>query len=417
MSTDTLLVPLSQLDHGSLEQVSVTNGYIVRSVNVTALQSAAIRVVNKWRLLAGRIVWSKNLCKWCILVPLKGDVSSRLKFTSTAEASRLPSSFVINESISAQVLGQRPPVKYFRHPSVLDDTASRASSRAPIISIHVTHFSNCACIGINFPHTVLDGFGIGQFIHALDDELHGRPWEAPPLPSEINVVQEALDDLEAAPSMFDDIHRESATYAGLRRDFTKPSFLNNFSNLRAVLSELIWGHIEDKTVYLNGKTLGKLLREVKDEVRTIDRGSVTTSDILVSWILKQQLAEKSVAELAILHRRGLEPMTHEAWIQAYNRFLRRGLGGTMLFRRGGRRDRDEPWMFTNQVIARADQIDFGSKMYAMWGYMTPIEVDHIIALNKFKDGYFIQGRARRSRWRAVVEAIQKLEPANLKTRL
>ncbi|KAG6846955.1 hypothetical protein H0H93_010891, partial [Arthromyces matolae] len=283
--TDTLLAPLSQLDHGSIEQVSVTSGYIVRSVDVTALQSAAIGVVNKWRLLAGRILWSKNLSRWCILVPLTGDVSSRLKFTSTAEASRLPSSFVINESISAQVL-QRPPVKYFRHPSVLDDAASRASSQAPIISIHVTHFSNCACIGINFPHTVLDAFGIGQFIHALDDELHGRPWEAPPLPSEINVVQEALDDLEAAPSLFDCIHRESATYAGLRRYFTKSSFMNNLSNSRAFLSEFIWGCIEDKSVYLNGKTLGKLLRVVKDEVRTIGRGSVTTSDILVAWILK-----------------------------------------------------------------------------------------------------------------------------------
>ncbi|KAG6848648.1 hypothetical protein H0H93_015279 [Arthromyces matolae] len=257
----------------------------------------------------------------------------------------------------------------------------------------------------NFPHTVLEAFGIGQFIHALDNELHGRPWEAPPLPSEINVVQEALDDLEAAPSLFDCIHRESATYAGLRRDFTKSSFMNNLSNSRAFLSEFIWGRIEDKSVYLNGKTLGKLLREVKDEVRTIDGGSVTTSDILVAWILKamyanesdmkpvslisaisirrvlgskypamkdysrtctflgrgvslidnaimfsplpsftkQQLAEQSLAELAILHRQRLETTTNEAWIQAYNRH-------------------DEPWMFTNQAIGRIDQIEFGSKM-------------------------------------------------------
>ncbi|KAG6846559.1 hypothetical protein H0H93_013183, partial [Arthromyces matolae] len=53
---------------------------------------------------------------------------------------------------------------------------------------------------------------------------------------------------------------------------------------------------------------------------------------------KQQLAEQSLAELAILHRQRLETTTNEAWIQAYNRFVRRGLGGTLLFQRAGRHE-------------------------------------------------------------------------------
>ncbi|KAG6836547.1 hypothetical protein H0H93_006927 [Arthromyces matolae] len=467
MSTDSLLVPLSRLDHGYLELLSVVSGYVVRSVDVSALQAAAIRVVDKWRLLAGRVVWSKKHSAWCVLVPLKGDVSSRLKFTVTRLTTRLDSSFVVNDSLSAQVL-PRPPIKYFTHPSVPNAISSRSSSKSPIISIHVTQFSNCACIGINFPHGVLDAFGLGQFISALDHELHARPWEAPSLPEPgNNILQEALDELEALPSLYDDIHLESTTYAGLRRELAKFSLINGLAVQRSVLSENFWGQVEDKTVYLNGKTLGKLLREVKDEVKRIDSElRVSTSNILVAWLLKamyseevsdtkpvslssavslrhtlekkypamkdyshnaimfcsspsltkQQLAEKSVAELAIFNHQALQPSADEAWIQAYNRYLQRGLKGPMSFGRGLGRN-DDPWMFTNQTIGRIDQIDFGSKMHAMFGFLTPLEPNHVISLNKFRDGYMIQGNARRSRWMSVIEAVEKLQPATLRAHL
>ncbi|KAG6846881.1 hypothetical protein H0H93_011312, partial [Arthromyces matolae] len=293
MSTDSLLVPLSRLDHGYLELLSVIAGYVVRSVDVSALQAAAIRVVDKWRLLAGRVVWSKKLSAWCILVPLKGDVSSRLKFTVTPLTTRLDSSFVINDSLSAQVL-PRPPVGYFSHPSVPNDMSTRSSSKSPIISIHVTQFSNCACIGINFPHGVLDSVGYAQFITALDHELHGRPWEAPSLPEPgNNILQEVLDNLEALPSLYDDIHLESTTYAGLRRELVKFSLTNGLAVQLSVLRERFWGCVEDKTVYLNGKILKKLLQEVKDEVKQIDSElRVSTGNILVAWLLKAMYAKE-----------------------------------------------------------------------------------------------------------------------------
>ncbi|KAG6847026.1 hypothetical protein H0H93_010576 [Arthromyces matolae] len=447
---DTILAPLTQLDQSYLENYTISTGYVVQHVDIDALRAASLRVIDKWRLLAGHIEWSNNLSTWCVRVPVHGDVSGRLKFTVNKLKTRLPPSFIVNENTSAHIFS-RPPLKYFRHESVPDNFQSYASSKAPIFAVHVTEFANCTCVGLTVAHGVFDGFGGGLIIHALDDELKGKPWDVPPL-SESNILREALHDLESAPRMYDDIHKETATYSALRRTLVPASIQNTLALAADVVYEKIWHNTECKMIYLGPKAVAKLRKEAKDDATP----KVSTADLLVAWFLKaiytneeddtpvcllstvairahlmdkypalklyphnamavhpvtpftkQALASKSLSELAVLHRRSLKPATELAWVQAYNTYLSKALRGHLSYRLG-----PEDWVYSNQMQGGLNEIDFDSKQYSMFFWLTPVEPGRTITINRFKDGYIIIGNARSKRWRAVqkiVEDLDKLE--------
>ncbi|KAG6835809.1 hypothetical protein H0H93_014460 [Arthromyces matolae] len=401
--TQPLSVPLSQLDQSWLHEIGATLGHVVRTVDVAKLRAASIRVIDKWRLLAGHVEWSPQLSTWCVQVPQEGDVSDRLGFTTRKLRLRLDPQFVVNGDASAQVV-TRPPLNLFRAASTPSSLRSYATSKAPIISLCVTELLNCTCIGFSVPHGVLDAAGMGHFIRGLDAELHGRPWDAPFL-SATNVVQEALDALEAAPPMYDDIHKETAAFSALRRTLQPVSFANILGILRNVAHEHIWHGAETRTVYFGEKTVAKLLRETRSEVERLGAGSVSMGDILAAWILKQ-LAKMSVAELAILHNKTLKTANDVAWVQAYNKYLKKALQGRLLpkITQG-----EETLIFSNQVIGRLDRVDYGSRMFGVWVWFTPLEPLNQIGINKFKGGYLIQLTSRPTRWRAVAQAVEEMD--------
>ncbi|KAG6818856.1 hypothetical protein H0H93_000952 [Arthromyces matolae] len=445
---DTILVPLSQLDQCYLEDFSFSIGFVLQNLDIDALRAAALRVIDKWRLLAGHLEWSKNLSTWGVRVPLHGDVSSRLKFTVNKLQTRLPPSFVVNENTSAHVF-TRPPIKYFRHESVPDKVQSYASSKAPIWSIHVTEFSNCVCLGFTLSHAVFDALGGGITGYALHHELQGKPWAVPPL-SESNILREVLHDLETAPRMYDDIHKETETYSALRGALVPASTPNTLALVAGTAYEKTWHNVETKVVYLGPKAIEKLRKEVNDGATPVP--NVSTSDILTAWILKaiyaneggdspisllsnvsirrllikkypalkqyphnaiavhpitpftkQDLAVKSLAELAILHHRAHEPATEVAWVQAYNTHLSKALHGHLTYAIG----RDS-WPYSNQAQSGINDVAFGSKKYSMFFWLTPFEAGRWITISKFKDGYIVQANARSKRWRAVAKAVEDL---------
>ncbi|KAG6818364.1 hypothetical protein H0H93_005566 [Arthromyces matolae] len=449
--SETILIPLTQFDQSYLENFSITNGRVVQSLDIDALRAAVFRVVDKWRLLAGYVEWSNTLSKWCIRVPLQGDVSSRFTFTTSKIATRLHPSFVVNEQDPAHI-STRPPLQYFRHESVPHDLQTYNSSRSPLFSVHVTELLNCTCVGLTIPHGVFDGGGSRQIIHALNQELHGKPWD-PPAISQSNILQEALDDLEHAPSMYNDIHQETATYSALRRYFVPASVINVATLIASILYERARHNVESRAVYLGPKAIVKLRREAKGDLQSSEAPSVSMNNILAAWFFKaihanetddnvvalwsynsiretlakkypalmdyshnaivlhpitpftkEELRTKSLKELAVLHRKALEPAGEIAWVQAYNTYLKKALGGHLILRRSG----DDPWIYTNQVISRIDKLDLGSKLYAGWFWTTPHETNHHVAINRFKDGYTIQANAKATRWRAVAKAVEDL---------
>ncbi|GLB43316.1 hypothetical protein LshimejAT787_1302170 [Lyophyllum shimeji] len=447
---NTLLVPLSPLDHNGVIAVGATLGYVLKSVDAAAVEDAAKRVIDKWRLLAGRPEWSRRLASWCIRVPVAGDVSHRLKFSTSKLALPLDTPITYLGDTSAEIL-ERPSLKFFRHPSVPNSLASYASSNHPIISIHIAELTNCSCLGISIPHGIFDAFGLGQFLGALDAELNGKPW-TPPVFSSSNILRTALEDLAATGP-----HRNTdkpSALADVQRDFASATLKNNVSYGLGFASEYLWHTPVVKSIFLGKHVLEQLTRVVKDEAVKSGSGWVTTGDILMAWLLKaiylhehddipvsimsvfsirsvlssihpafatythnaimpcgipvftkEEITTKSMTELAIIHRRNVNVARNVSFIGAYGQWLASIGGNTIPRRRPG----GNFWMVSNQSIGHFDQIDFGSGMIAQWFWSLPIFPDQVFTLNKFKGGYVVEINMRPERWKGVAETIDRMK--------
>ncbi|KAG6830789.1 hypothetical protein H0H87_007042 [Tephrocybe sp. NHM501043] len=446
---DSMLVPLSALDQNGVETSSITLGYVVKSVDVALLEAAAKRMINKWRLLAGRLEWSKENTTWCIRVPLKGDVSHRVKFTTSRAAVPLDTPLTILGENTVDVL-PRPSLKFFRHSSTPNSLGSFSSSNAPLVSIHVSEIANCTCVGISVPHGVFDAFGIGQIIQALDAELSGKSWDVPAF-SETNVMRETLNELAAATPLYTE---EPAALTDVQREFIGMSVKNALTFGVGIGYEYLWQKTETKGLYLGQAAVEGIVQRVKDEVKNSGPGWVSTGDVLAAWFLKaafsqetdsnsvcvthaislrstlveknpafenythnsimpcsmppvtkQEIATKSLAELAVLNRRSFDAVRNIPFVQAYNHWVASVGGNAIPSRRRGA----ESVIFSNQVIGHLDAIDFGSETFAFWHWNAPLLPDHSIVLNKFKGGYIIEAAIRRKRWNAVAQSIIDLK--------
>ncbi|KAG6905654.1 hypothetical protein DXG01_001404 [Tephrocybe rancida] len=464
---DTIIVPLTGYDTYH-DNSGVTVSYIVQSVDDSSLRNAALRVVDKWRLMAGHIERFKDQTSWYIRVPIQGSVSHRLGFTTRKSKVPLDSSYFVDKADPIRVV-LRPPGEYFRHPSVPYTLKGYCSSDAPIVSIHVTEFPNCACIGISFPHSVVDSHGMGQFIHALDDELHDKPWNTPTF-SETNVFRGVLDDLQAAAGPMIDARR--STLSPSPRHAREPSALINALILESRIAyEIRYRNLDTKMVYMPAHALAKLVEKTKGEAERSGFGRISTGDVVSAWILKatysnetdnrdvhvgvvvsarkvlsqypamgnysrelfnhlflfkvfshpvdnavgiipfpsinkQELAKKSLSEVAVWHRKGLEPFNGDtSWIRGYDTYFKTNRFPEVLRPRGWGQ---EPIAFTSPSISRFDNIDFGSTIHALWLVYTPTEPIHVITINKLHGGYLLHGNLRRKRWKAVAEAVQQL---------
>jgi len=117
---------------------------------------------------------------------------------------------------------------------------------------------------------------------------------------------------------------------------------------------------------------------------------------------KEEIATKSIAELALMNRQSIDAVRNIPFIQAYNHWVATIGGNGIPTRRRGA----DSWIFSNQVIGHLDEIDFGSEMTAFWHWNAPIIPDHSVILNKFKGGYIVEAGIRRSRWEAIAEEVK-----------
>ncbi|KAG5650795.1 hypothetical protein H0H81_011017 [Sphagnurus paluster] len=470
-NTQTILIPLSILDNNA-GACDVTLGYVLDSVNITTLEAAAKRVVEKWRLLAGRIEWEPTLETWAVRVPVNGDVSSRVKVTASKLDTPLDAPILPVDKSSTEILAC-PSLIFFRHPSTPNNPSSYASSNAPLLSIHITELANCTCVGISFPHVLFDAFGLGKIIRALHAELHGTPWSPPPF-SEKGIMSETLNELSKDVL---DSAEPPAALADLQQGVASIGVRSLISLSVSLTYEHFWQKLENKAVYLGEKVVEKMVRKAKDELKKSGKSWVSTADILVAWFLKVRLdsyrgvkrpmlmlfvREQTVyanethkntvcAVGAISMRKTLSsidptfedyphnslilysslllpreeitstPFAELALVHRQNidtarniPFIKayhhwlRTVGGKRIPNRGRGTD---SWIVTNQVIGQLDAIDFGSgsEMLALWLWGVPLLPDHTVMLNKFKGGYMIQAEIRCSRWQAIAEEIERMK--------
>ncbi|KAG6847415.1 hypothetical protein H0H93_008253 [Arthromyces matolae] len=470
---NTVLAPLSPLDQNLLEAFSFTIGYVLKTpIDRPSLKDAAIRLISKWRLLSGHVEWSKPLSSWCIRVPLTGDVSNRVKFTTsqlTASSLDQPFSVFDRPNTSNSQILIRPPTKYFIHSSTPSEINSYASSKAPLLSIHVTELSNATCVGITVPHGVFDAIGLGYVLKALNNEFNDRPWEVPPL-TESNIMREALKDISSSPPLSAPAASKE-WLSGFNGVIRKATLLNKFKFVLAIVYDLIWHKVEFKGVYLADAVVKRLSEEVKKAVGELSGGEwVSTGDILSAWFVKaayaRDLDPKATLSLFVSIRDVLcerDP----AFTNYHRQFLhnsdqphikltqiivipdngivvcctplltKKELCGTLPnlslhYRHIIHRDipyiqsymtftesfkgsmipniprGQEMWFMSNQLTAHYDDLDLGSEMLALWHWNSPVVPSNFLSMNRVGGGYLIQGNVSRHRWGSIEKAVKTL---------
>jgi len=281
---DTLINPLSDSDHVGVSTSSITYGYVLKTeVDQKKIKEAFERVVDKWRLLAGRVEWNAETGRHQIRVPMPGKPLPSdyplVTFTSAThpDVSLNPERL---DASSACVLS-RPSFKYFRHPNTPNAIGAWASQNLPIISIHVSTLQDCTGVGIVFPHGVFDGFGMGLVIHALDAEMNGKEWEVPAV-REVNLLTGAFKELREAPPLVDRPYWTER----LSELFTPMSVSGLGRFVASMAYETFWHKVEDRGLFLGADIVKKITDDVKQQVVDEGKGWVSTGDVLLAWLYK-----------------------------------------------------------------------------------------------------------------------------------
>jgi hypothetical protein len=175
-----------------------------------------------------------------------------------------------------------PAPRHFRSPAALAANTGFASKRSPIISLHVSIFTDGTCIGISFPHGLVDARGMGEVVHALDAEVHGRAWTAPEVEEE-NVLVKALEEQKYVKSKEGD-----AELPPVMRDFVGRSWWTILRMLVSFAYEFLWHNAEASSIFVGEEVVERIVGEVKRQVLDESGGKewVTTGDVLIAWTLK-----------------------------------------------------------------------------------------------------------------------------------
>jgi len=118
-----------------------------------------------------------------------------------------------------------------------------------------------------------------------------------------------------------------------------------------------------------------------------------------------KLLEMPLSELALAHRQVLLENRNVSFVQAHQKWLEDEMGGDVMFVRPSGVD---SWNCSNQTLAGAEKIDFGSEMKGFWQWSFPFDPDHTIIINEFKGGVLFKANIRRSRWISVENEVKRM---------
>lgn len=146
--------------------------------------------------------------------------------------------------------------------------------------------SDCTAVGFSLPHGVLDGTGMGMCVHALDAELHGREWTAPPFQEE-NILQaevvgftKVVNGAEGAPEII----------PSGARDTVAPGWWALKWMLASIYLYEYWWHKNTfSSVFLGEDVLRRIVEPAKQEAYKATGERVSTGDVLMAWVLKVRI--------------------------------------------------------------------------------------------------------------------------------
>ena len=172
-----------------------------------------------------------------------------------------------------------PPFEHFVHPSTPLSLAALAKAQAPLVSLHVTTFTDAFAIGCTVPHGVFDATGMGMILKALECELSGQgEWSAPP-------VREA-NALEAGAGQFLAEHPVATQAGGWRK--AASGLAGGLRLGGKMVWDKLWFGVEEKGVYMGDALLEGLIEETKAEVAIVGNEGeyVSSADVVTMWFIK-----------------------------------------------------------------------------------------------------------------------------------
>ncbi|KAK4704211.1 hypothetical protein P7C70_g1992, partial [Phenoliferia sp. Uapishka_3] len=275
----------------------VGSGYVLETTSFdwAGLDAAVSRVVQKWRLLAARVVfegsvsWSFYLSRtlgshltihsvdkaYVLRIPV-GDLGNSFK-THTFTTRRFDHPLPISLPVSSDSLKLYPIylTDYFIVAGGNMSMSDYSISQAPLLSLHITYFDNVTCVGIEGPHGVFDGIGFGLVLEAIEAELAGRSWEIPRLDTS-KCFADATKDLPSAA-----LGEEGD--GGRLPDTMIPATVVSAKKERPPPPPLI----VFKNIFIGDNIVAKWKEESKEMLSKEGDGSfVSTGDLLAAWLTK-----------------------------------------------------------------------------------------------------------------------------------
>ncbi|KAI5474865.1 hypothetical protein MNV49_002328 [Pseudohyphozyma bogoriensis] len=420
-SPSEVLCPLTCFDN-AINLVGMCVQYVLTPstpLDVDKIENAIARVVDKWRLLAGRLVWLKDQKIWAIRVPIGSLPPNYATYIFTTTQSTKSSGFtppVLTPS-TIEAFGQ-PPRSAFVSPKAVFTSSDH--QKHPLFSFHVTVFPDCTCIGVTFPHGVFDGVGFGHLLRAIDAELNGREWEVPPLET-INPVDTLLKDVPI---------EEGTKFEGYKT-VTKMSAWSMATMLASLAFQHVWHGVERGQVYFGRNVVKGIVDPVKKEVMEKSGGKewVSTADIMSAWIAAYLNEPNSPNTLSMAYIFDARPVLAEASGTSFDSYphntvlyseftgiplsslpttplstlalhFRHALTTSRTLKHVKQRHYDSPdflafrrpygvdtWGFSNQTKGRYDQVDWGGgPIKDLLVNPMPINGDSIPLVNELDGG-------------------------------
>ncbi|KAI5475902.1 hypothetical protein MNV49_000735 [Pseudohyphozyma bogoriensis] len=450
-NSDSVLLRLSPLDL-ILETGAICVGYVLAPssdsttpIDIERIDTAMGRVADKWRLIAGRTEWISKDKIWGIRAPLGPLPHSYATHTFTSTTLSTPAPFPVPSfTPSSATYFTQPPRQYFVHPKT--PNGNKSYSTAPLISIHVTVFSDCVCVGMSYPHGVFDGVGIGHVLKALDAEMNRTSWVVPEL-GETNVISSFVAGSASQPDK------------ALR---CKHYALQGLWGIAAFLGSMgfqwAWHGVEHGGIFVGREVVEIIVGRVKEEVREQSGGKeyVSTGDVMLAWALKAMYLDEPnspntlKAAQSVSARPLLADAAGDSSFNAYphNAVLMADLASLPLSslpstplstlalssRHSILRTRTLPratldvssptgailplrewgtdWIgFSSQVEGGYESVGWGDgwEIRSMIGYPLPVNADHLLFVNKLEGGLLFTGDLRKSRWAAMEGELRRLE--------
>lgn len=306
----TAIYPLTVYD-GPNGSVALFVGWIVEGIlDIDKVESRLHRIVAKWPLLAGRLeklavriyirleLFSLMLTvpkkwKYNVVVPL-GKIPpnhSTFKLTTTESAvpmtqyTKIPQPAVTSPLPRSLFVGPNYPIK-------ADDWVD---GDLPLMHWHLTFFrgpgteSEFTCIGLAFPHLLVDGPGFGVMLRRIENEMLDRPWDQPaslkPGINE-NALQVYIDEVQR-----DRKSGKLELKVPCPHEFPTIT-LGGFWFLLQFMAWLIWQSLwhksETRFIHIPRGAIDKFVVDTNDVVDSSaeSRDDLSMVDIVTAWIYK-----------------------------------------------------------------------------------------------------------------------------------